>query len=37
MTMGDERLFIGVADIDEDGRVAPKRLVVFRDEEIQTS
>jgi tRNA pseudouridine55 synthase len=36
MTMGDERLFIGVADIDEEGRVAPKRLVVFRDDEIKT-
>lgn len=30
MTMGEERTFIGVAHIDDDGRVAPKRLVVFR-------
>ncbi|WP_417883816.1 tRNA pseudouridine(55) synthase TruB [Vibrio rumoiensis] len=30
MTMGEERTFIGVANIDDDGRVAPKRLVVFR-------
>lgn len=30
MTMGEERTFIGVALIDDDGRVAPKRLVVFR-------
>ena len=27
-----EKLFIGVADIDDDGRIAPKRLVVFREE-----
>ncbi|OIQ25211.1 tRNA pseudouridine(55) synthase TruB [uncultured Vibrio sp.] len=33
MTSGDEKLFIGVATIDDDGRVAPKRLVVFQDEE----
>ena len=32
MTSGDERLFIGIGHIDDDGRVAPKRLVVFRDE-----
>lgn len=30
MTMGEERTFIGVAHIDDDGKVAPKRLVVFR-------
>lgn len=30
MTMGEKRTFIGVANIDDDGRVAPKRLVVFR-------
>ncbi|PMH41194.1 tRNA pseudouridine(55) synthase TruB [Vibrio sp. 10N.286.49.B3] len=35
MTGGEERLFLGVAEIDNDGRVAPKRLVVFRDEEPQ--
>ncbi|MEZ9230533.1 tRNA pseudouridine(55) synthase TruB [Vibrio amylolyticus] len=33
MTSGDEKLFIGVAVIDDDGKVAPKRLVVFQDEE----
>ncbi|MGX9417043.1 tRNA pseudouridine(55) synthase TruB [Vibrio sp. WJH972] len=33
ITAGDERLFIGVGIIDNDGKVAPKRLVVFRDEE----
>ncbi|OCH12355.1 MULTISPECIES: tRNA pseudouridine(55) synthase TruB [unclassified Aliivibrio] len=32
MTSGEERLFIGIGHIDNDGRVAPKRLVVFRDE-----
>ncbi len=32
MTSGEERLFIGVGHIDDDGRVAPKRLVVFRDD-----
>lgn len=32
MTKGEEKLFIGVADIDDDGRIAPKRLVVFREE-----
>ncbi len=30
MTMGEERTFIGIAHIDDDGRIAPKRLVVFR-------
>ncbi|WP_165310369.1 tRNA pseudouridine(55) synthase TruB [Vibrio ziniensis] len=29
MTGGEERLFLGVAEIDNDGKVAPKRLVVF--------
>ncbi|WP_159654998.1 tRNA pseudouridine(55) synthase TruB [Vibrio atypicus] len=32
MTSGDERLFIGVAEVNADGKVAPKRLVVFREE-----
>lgn len=32
MTSGEERLFIGVAEVNVDGKVAPKRLVVFRDE-----
>ncbi|WP_375751189.1 tRNA pseudouridine(55) synthase TruB [Vibrio sp. HN007] len=31
MTSGEEKLFIGVGEIDDDGKVAPKRLVVFRD------
>jgi tRNA pseudouridine55 synthase len=30
MTSGEERLFLGVGEIDDDGKVAPKRLVVFR-------
>ncbi|GEA23474.1 tRNA pseudouridine(55) synthase TruB [Vibrio harveyi] len=33
MTSGGEKLFIGVAEVNDDGKVAPKRLVVFRDEE----
>ncbi|MCF7481341.1 tRNA pseudouridine(55) synthase TruB [Vibrio sp. J1-1] len=33
LTMGDERLFIGVGEMNNDGKIAPKRLVVFRDEE----
>ncbi|WP_104041000.1 tRNA pseudouridine(55) synthase TruB [Vibrio hyugaensis] len=32
MTSGEEKLFIGVAELSDDGKVAPKRLVVFRDE-----
>ncbi len=32
MTSGDEKLFIGVAEVNADGKVAPKRLVVFREE-----
>ncbi len=32
MTSGDEKLFIGVATIDDNGKVAPKRLVVFAEE-----
>ncbi|QIA64148.1 tRNA pseudouridine(55) synthase TruB [Vibrio astriarenae] len=32
MTSGEEKLFIGVAEVNKDGKVAPKRLVVFRDE-----
>lgn len=31
MTSGEEKLFIGVGEIDDDGKIAPKRLVVFRD------
>jgi len=30
MTTGDEQLFLGVGQIDSDGRIAPKRLVVRR-------
>ncbi|TOF69263.1 tRNA pseudouridine(55) synthase TruB [Vibrio parahaemolyticus] len=33
LTMGEERLFIGVGEMNGDGKIAPKRLVVFRDEE----
>lgn len=33
MTSGEDRTFIGIGQIDDDGRVAPKRLVVFRTEE----
>ncbi|MDN3609129.1 tRNA pseudouridine(55) synthase TruB [Vibrio ostreicida] len=31
LTMGEDKLFIGVGDISDDGKIAPKRLVVFRD------
>ncbi|HCG8136681.1 TPA: tRNA pseudouridine(55) synthase TruB [Vibrio parahaemolyticus] len=33
LTMGEERLFIGVGEMNDDGKIAPKRLVVFRNEE----
>jgi tRNA pseudouridine55 synthase len=33
LTMGEEHLFIGVGEMNNDGKIAPKRLVVFRDEE----
>lgn len=33
ITAGDERLFIGVGQMDDDGKIAPKRLVVFRQED----
>jgi len=29
MTGGEDKLFLGVAEIDNDGKVAPKRLVVY--------
>ncbi|CAM2862860.1 tRNA pseudouridine(55) synthase TruB [Vibrio diazotrophicus] len=29
MTSGEDKLFLGVAEIDNDGKVAPKRLVVY--------
>ncbi len=29
MTGGEERLFLGVAEINDDGKIAPKRLVVY--------
>ncbi|MGL5302666.1 MAG: tRNA pseudouridine(55) synthase TruB [Aeromonas sp.] len=32
MTVGPEREFIGVGEIDSDGRVAPKRLVRYHDD-----
>ncbi|MGY2941901.1 hypothetical protein ACVWWM_002092 [Ewingella americana] len=28
ITEGEERKFIGVGEIDDDGRIAPRRLVV---------
>jgi tRNA pseudouridine55 synthase len=31
MTVGEAQHFIGVGEIDDDGKVAPKRLVVFRE------
>lgn len=31
LTMGEEKLFIGVGEMNNDGKIAPKRLVVFRD------
>ncbi|RZQ05278.1 tRNA pseudouridine(55) synthase TruB [Vibrio vulnificus] len=33
LTMGEERRFIGVGEMNRNGKIAPKRLVVFRDEE----
>jgi tRNA pseudouridine55 synthase len=36
ITAGEERLFLGVGIIDNNGNVAPKRLVVFRDDEISS-
>ncbi|EOU2462484.1 tRNA pseudouridine(55) synthase TruB [Vibrio navarrensis] len=33
LTMGEERLFIGVGEMNDDGKIAPKRLVVFRHDE----
>ncbi len=33
LTMGDEKLFIGVGEMNNDGKIAPKRLVVFREQE----
>lgn len=32
LTAGEEKIFLGVGQMDDDGRIAPKRLVVFRDE-----
>ena len=32
MTVGPEREFIGVGEIDDEGRVAPKRLVRYHDD-----
>ncbi|MFA0440490.1 tRNA pseudouridine(55) synthase TruB [Vibrio sp. 10N.286.49.C2] len=33
LTSGEEKLFIGVGAMNDDGKIAPKRLVVFREEE----
>jgi tRNA pseudouridine55 synthase len=30
LTAGDERTFIGIGEVNNDGNIAPKRLVVFR-------
>ncbi len=30
LTMGEEKIFIGVGEMNDDGKIAPKRLVVFR-------
>lgn len=30
MTGGEERLFLGVAEMNDDGKIAPKRLVVYQ-------
>ncbi|CAM3499008.1 tRNA pseudouridine synthase B [Vibrio aerogenes CECT 7868] len=30
LTVGDERIFIGIGELNDDGNIAPKRLVVFR-------
>ncbi|GAA5647080.1 tRNA pseudouridine(55) synthase TruB [Vibrio proteolyticus] len=34
LTSGDDKLFIGVGEMNDDGKIAPKRLVVFRDESL---
>lgn len=34
LTSGDNKLFIGVGEMNDDGKIAPKRLVVFRDESL---
>jgi tRNA pseudouridine55 synthase len=31
LTAGDEKRFIGVGEMNDDGKIAPKRLVVFRE------
>ncbi|MEH0742173.1 tRNA pseudouridine(55) synthase TruB [Vibrio cholerae] len=31
LTKGEEKCFIGVGEMNDDGKIAPKRLVVFRD------
>lgn len=33
LTSGNEKLFIGVGEMNDDGKIAPKRLVVFREEQ----
>jgi tRNA pseudouridine55 synthase len=32
LTKGEEKLFIGVGEMNDDGNIAPKRLVVFREQ-----
>ncbi|MHC6526388.1 tRNA pseudouridine(55) synthase TruB [Vibrio proteolyticus] len=34
LTSGNDKLFIGVGEMNDDGKIAPKRLVVFRDESL---
>ncbi|WP_428771327.1 tRNA pseudouridine(55) synthase TruB [Vibrio sp.] len=33
LTSGEEKLFLGVGEMNDDGKIAPKRLVVFRHQE----
>ncbi|QYK00493.1 tRNA pseudouridine(55) synthase TruB [Shewanella psychrotolerans] len=34
ITIGDERKFVGVGSMNDDGLLAPKRLIVLRDEQV---
>ncbi|GLP97015.1 tRNA pseudouridine(55) synthase TruB [Paraferrimonas sedimenticola] len=33
ITVGDDRTFVGIGEIDDDGNVAPRRLVVFHEQQ----
>lgn len=35
LTGGDEKLFLGVGEMNDDGKIAPKRLVVYREDSAQ--